>query len=163
MNFPFQPLFFPVWIPIYGGLILKVETTYFATLHLEKLQFTEKAATDHRASNTVGPLPRTDSSLSTKFGETIQPWRLSEYQEAQSEHLREFSTCSVSVKPTYIRIPEMGLFTMHFEVSSNLYESEKKLKWHFKWKFHTIFSWLFGFFSSNSCLFQGLSTSVEEE
>lgn len=28
----------------------------------------EKAATDHRASNTTGPLSRTDSSLSTKFG-----------------------------------------------------------------------------------------------
>lgn len=46
---------------------MKVETTYFATLHLEKHQFTEKAATDHRAADTTGPLPCADSSLSIKF------------------------------------------------------------------------------------------------
>jgi len=45
----------------------KSRPTYFATVHLGKLQFTEKAATDHRASKTTGPLPPTDSSLSTKF------------------------------------------------------------------------------------------------
>jgi len=33
-------------------LILKVETTSFATLHLEVLQFAEKAATVHRVANT---------------------------------------------------------------------------------------------------------------
>lgn len=48
-------------MPIYGGLILKVETTSFATLHLEKLQVAEKAAPARSASDITVPLHFTHS------------------------------------------------------------------------------------------------------